>query len=148
MIGSVKWFLYKRQDTMGGVGNILNWKTNSDSKLMIYSSLRDSLMLRRIEFRSIRLVQQMQAIVEDQGWVGAGPDTGEGDDLMSALVLAHWAWVEPSVGTRNRLVARNMTYDSVRGERPPQNAGTVLSQAFTDFFQQLNRRQREHRERF
>ena len=145
IIGSVRWFLYRRQDTMGGVGNLINWKTNAENKAMIYSALRDSLMLRRFEPRSVRLVQQMQAIVEDQGYIAAGPDTGEGDDLVSALVLAHWTWVD---ALRPRLVARNMTWDSVKGERPPQNPGTVLSAAFSEFFQNLNRRQRSHRQRF
>lgn len=145
MIGSVRWFLYKRQDTMSGAGNVINWKTNSDNKAMIYSGLRDSLMLNRIELRSHRLVQQMQAVIEDDGWIGAGPDTGENDDLVQALALAHWAWME---WRRPSLVARNYTWDSVKGERPPQNAGTLLSYAFSDFFQTLSRRQREHRERF
>lgn len=145
MIGSVRWFLYKRQDTMSGAGNVINWKTNSDNKAMIYSGLRDSLMLNRIELRSHRLVQQMQAVIEDDGWIGAGPDTGENDDLVQALALAHWAWME---WRRPALVARNYTWDSVKGERPPQNAGTLLSYAFSDFFQTLSRRQREHRERF
>jgi hypothetical protein len=145
MIGCVRWFLYKRQDTMSGAGNVINWKTNSDNKSMIYSGLRDSLMLRRLELRSYRCVQQMQSVVEDQGWIGAGPDTGEGDDLVSALTLAHWTWVE---WVRPRLVANNVTWDSVKGTRPPANAGTVLSFAFSEFFQQLNQRQRAHRERF
>lgn len=145
MIGNVRWFLYKRQDSFGGGGNIVNWKTNADNRAMIYSSLRDSLMLGRLELRSYRLVKQMQAIIEDEGWIGAGPDTGENDDLVQALALSHWAWME---WRRVPLVARNYTWDSVRGERPPQNAGTVLSYAFTEFFQGLNRRQREHRERF
>jgi hypothetical protein len=145
MIGNVRWFLYKRQDSMSGAGNIINWKTNHDNKAMIYSGLRDSLMLRRIELRSHRLVTQMQAVIEDDGWIGAGPDTGENDDLVQALALAHWAWME---WRRPALVARNYTWDVVKGERPPQNAGTVLSQAFSEFFVSLNRRQREHRERF
>ena len=145
MIGNVRWFLYKRQDSMSGAGNIINWKTNHDNKAMIYSGLRDSLMLRRIELRSHRLVTQMQAVIEDDGWIGAGPDTGENDDLVQALALAHWAWME---WRRPALVARNYTWDVVKGERPPQNAGTVLSQAFSEFFVNLNRRQREHRERF
>lgn len=145
MIGNVRWFLFKRQDSMAGAGNILNWKTNADNKAMIYSALRDSLMLRRIELRSHRLVKQMQAIVEDEGWIGAGPDTGENDDLVQALALAHWGWTE---WRRPALVARNYTWDSVKGERPPANAGTVLSYAFSSFFQDLNRRQREHKPRF
>jgi hypothetical protein len=145
MIGAVRWFLYKRQDTLGGAGNVINWKTNADNKAMIYSALRDSLMLRRIEVRSLRLIQQMQSIIEDQGYIGAGTDTGSNDDLVSALVLAHWTWVDR---WRDNLVARHLTWDSVKGERPPQTMSDMASHAFERFFTTLNKRQREHVERF
>jgi hypothetical protein len=87
----------------------------------------------------------MQAIVEDEGWIGAGPDTGESDDLVSALVLAHHAYVE---WRRPVLVARNVTWDSVKGERPPQNAGTMLSFAFSEKMRDINRKARARNERF
>lgn len=139
LIGNVRWFLYKRADTMSGAGNVINWKTNHDNKALIYSALRDSMMLTRLEIRSVRLMRQLQGIVEDQGYIGAGADSAEGDDLVSALVLAHWAYCE---WRRAPLVARHLTYDAVKGERPPQNSGTVLSQAFTEFWQGVNRRRR------
>jgi hypothetical protein len=145
MIGSVRWYLYRRQDSMSGGGSIINWKTNIDNKQMIYSAFRDSLMLHRLQPRSPRLVQQMQAVVEEEGWIGAGPDTGSNDDLITAAVLAHWPWVEYQ---RPRLTARNMTWDSVKGQRPPQTISDVSSQAFKDFFVQLNRRQRQRVEKF
>ena len=145
MIGAVRWFLYKRADTMGGAGNVIAWKTNADNKSQVYSEMRDSLMLRRIELRSIRLVQQLQAVVEDEGWIGAGPDTGEGDDLVSALVLAHHTWVE---WRRPGLIARNLTWESVKGDHVPQNPGTVLSFAFSQHMAKINRKARERRERF
>jgi len=146
MIGNVRWFLYKRQDSMGGLGNVINWKTNRDNKAMIYSALRDALILKpRLELRSYRLVQQMQAIVDDAGWIGAGPDTGQGDDLVQAFALAHWTYIEH---IRTPLESRGLTWDSVHGDRPPADPGVQLSRAFTEFFQTLNRRQREHRERF
>lgn len=145
MIGAVRWFLYKRPDTLGGAGNVIAWKANQDNKRQVFSELRDSLMLRRLEVRSVKLVAQMQATVEDEGWLGAGPDTGENDDLVSALVLAHHAWVE---WRRPGLVARGLTWDSVKGERPPQNVGTMLSFAFTQHMQMINRKSRERRERF
>jgi hypothetical protein len=145
MIGAVRWFLYKRPDTLGGAGNVIAWKANSDNKHQVYSELRDSLMLRRLEVRSPKLIAQMQSIVEDEGWIGAGPDTGENDDLVSALVLAHHAWVE---WRRPMLVARNLTWDSVKGNRPPQDAQTVLSFAFSQHMAMINRKAREHKERF
>ncbi|HEX3524854.1 MAG TPA: hypothetical protein VHT52_22550 [Stellaceae bacterium] len=138
MIGAVRWFLYKRADTLGGAGNVIAWKTNQDNKSMIYSSLRDSLMLRRTEFRSIRLVEELQAVVEeDSGWIGAGPDTGVNDDLVSATVLAHHTWTE---WRRAGLIARKLTWDSVKGERPPQNAGTLLSFAFSEHIRKINQK--------
>ncbi|HEX3523960.1 MAG TPA: hypothetical protein VHT52_17970 [Stellaceae bacterium] len=145
MIGNVRWFLYKRADTMGGAGSVINWKSNYDNKHMIYSELRDSLMLRRLEIRSTRLIQQMQAIVYDDGRIGAGPDTGEGDDLVSAMVLAHHAWIE---WIRPGLVARNMTWASVNEGRPPGDIGTVLSYAFSQATQRMYANSRRRPERF
>jgi hypothetical protein len=145
MIGAVRWFLYKRADSLGGAGNVIAWKTNQDNKHQIYSEFRDSLMLRRVEVRSSPLVQQLQAIVEDDGWLGAGPDTGVNDDLVSASVLAHHAWIE---WKRAGLIARNMTWESVKGEKPPQNPGTMLSFAFSEHFRRVNQKAQRRQERF
>jgi hypothetical protein len=145
VIGAVRWFLYKRADTLGGAGNVIAWKANIDNKHQTYSEVRDSLMLRRLEIRSPTLIAQMQAVIEDEGWIGAGPDTGENDDLVSALVLAHHAWVE---WRRPMLVARNHTWDRVKGERPPANAGTMLSFAFSQHFAAINRKANVRREKF
>jgi hypothetical protein len=145
MVGAVRWFLYKRADTLGGAGNVINWKTNQDNKQGVYSALRDSLMLRQVEFRSIRLVKQLQAIVEDDGWLGAGPDTGENDDLVSAVTLAHHTWVE---WRRPGLIARNLTWESVKGDPPPANAGTVLSFAFSEHIRRINQNAGRRKEVF
>jgi hypothetical protein len=145
MVGAVRWFLYKRADTLGGAGNVINWKTNQDNKHQIYSEFRDGLMLRRIEPRSVKLTRQLQAIVEEDGWIGAGPDTGENDDLVSAAVLAHHTWVE---WRRAALINRNLTWDSVKGDRPPADMGTVLSFAFSEHVRGINSRANRRREVF
>jgi hypothetical protein len=146
MIGSVRWFLYKRPDTLGGAGNVIAWKANQDNKHQIYSELRDSMLVgNRLEIRSPRLIEQIQAIIEDDGWLGAGPDTGQNDDLVSAMVLAHHAWIE---WRRPGLVARGLTWDAVKGERPPQNLATALSFAFSQKMQEINRRARERKQDF
>ena len=46
------------------------------------------------------------------------------------------------------LVARNTTWDSVKGERPPQNPGTMLSFAFTQHMKMINRNARVRKEVF
>jgi hypothetical protein len=149
MIGSVRWFLYKRPDTLGGAGNVIAWKASADNKHQVYSELRDSMMKRipqpALELRSPALVAQLQAIIEDDGYIAAGPDTGENDDLVSALVLAHHAWVE---WRRPMLVARNATWDRISGERPPPDPGTMLSYAFSQHIAAINKKARERREKF
>ena len=145
MIGNVRWFLYKRADPLGGAGNVIAWKANIDNKSQTYSELRDSLMLRRIEIRSSDLIYQMQAVVEDEGWIGAGPDTGVNDDLVSALVLAHHAWIE---WRRPMLVARNHTWDRIKGAKPPSDPASMLSFAFSQHMSMINRKSRERREKF
>ena len=145
MIGAVRWFLYRRADTLGGAGNVIAWKTNADNKMHVYSALRDSLMLRRLELRSIRLVRELQAVVEDEGWIGAGPDTGENDDLVSASVLAHHTWIE---WRRAGLINQGITWESVKGDRPPQNAGTMLSFAFSEHIRKINQKSARRKDVF
>lgn len=147
MIGQVRWFLYSRADTLGGAGNIQNWKTNADNKMMIYSELRDSLAIQsRLEIRSMNLLRQMQAVVEDEGWIGAGPDTGEHDDLVSAMVLAHHTWIK---WRRDGLLARGLTWESVHAEPPKQgDPGAILSFAFSQHFRKINQQARSRREQF
>ena len=144
-IGNVRWFLYKRPDTLGGIGNVIAWKTSSENKQQTYSELRDSIMLRRIELRSPRLIKQLQAIVEDQGRLGAGPDMGENDDLVSALVLAHHAWVEQRQAV---LLNRGMTWQSVQGPLPPQDISAMLSAMFNRHMTAVAQKQTQRRERF
>jgi hypothetical protein len=136
MIGAVRWFLYSRPDSLGGPGNVINWKMNFDNKNQIYSELRDSLVLNRIEVRSLRLVEQMQAIVFDEGRIGAGSDTGQNDDLVSALVLAHHTWIKYF---RDAMLARNYTWESVH-VNPPQTPDDVMSYAVSQAWNKIHRK--------
>jgi hypothetical protein len=46
------------------------------------------------------------------------------------------------------LVARRYTWDSIKGERPPQDMGTVLSFAFSEKIAAINRKSRIRKEVF
>jgi hypothetical protein len=46
------------------------------------------------------------------------------------------------------LVARNLTWQSVKGSRPPQNMGTMLSFAFSEHLAAINRKAAIRREKF
>jgi hypothetical protein len=143
MIGTVRWYLYSRPDTLSGFGSVQNWKMNNDNKAQIFSELRDGMMLRQLEIRSVRLAQQMRAIVEDDGWIGAGEDTGEGDDLVIALVLAYHAYAQRQ---RNMLIAQDWTWARMH-EKPPQDEdlGKQLSRISTQMTRAIWQRADERR---
>ena len=145
VIGSVRWFLYSRMDSLGGATNIVNWKTNADNKMMIFSQLRDSLdKPDALEVRSLKLVQEMQAIVEDDGWIGAGPDTGVNDDLVMGTVLAHHAWIKYY---RDALSNRGYTWKSVH-EKPPKDPQAIMSHIVSTHFQAMNRKASQRKDVF
>lgn len=145
MIGRVRWFLYSRPDTMSGAGNVIAWKTNADNKRQIYSELRDSLEKRRILINSPDLVGQLQAIVDDEGRLEAGRDTGKNDDLVSAAVLGHHSWTK---WQRDPLIAQGMTWERVHCDLAPKTPGELLSHITAEFWQKMNAKSRERREKF
>ena len=53
-------------------------------------------------------------------------------DVAEAFVEIEWR--------KAGLIARSMTWDSVKGDRPPQNAGTALSFAFSEHVRKINRK--------
>lgn len=131
VIGVVKWYLYERVDSLSGPTNMIAWKTNQDNKAQMYDAVRNSFMRNNeLELRSSRLVQQMQSIVQDDGWIGAGEDTGENDDLVSALVLAHHPWV---TRVQRQMMARGETWARVNEPPITDRPDLVMSYAVSKF---------------
>ena len=145
MIGTVRWFLWKRPDTMSGMGNVTNFKTNADNKEMIFSEFRDSVREKEprnivLDVRSSMLLEEMQAIVDDDGYLAAGPDTGMGDNRVMAACLAHHAWAREG-GIRGSLLARGMTWRSVHEEAPPKGPAAVLKMAYMRQMDRMNQKE-------
>jgi hypothetical protein len=145
MIGCVRWFLYQRPDTLGGVGNVFAWKTNSENKQYTFSQFRDLMLKGDLELKSINLVTQLQSIVDDEGWIGAAPDTGENDDLACAAVIAAHAYIWQR---RDGLISRKLTWESINVPPPQHDMSDVLRFAFSQKMQQVNRNARSRREKF
>jgi hypothetical protein len=137
---AVKWYLYHRIDAIGG-SYMYNWKTSADNKLQIMSELRDNYALRALRLRSIRLLEQMQRIVQDGAAIEA---SGHGkDDLNFALALANKAWIE---WVRPSMIGNGLTYDVVtekeRMEREAPQA-TMMTTIVADFFKDRERAREE-----
>jgi len=132
----VRRFLYQRQDSLGG--NLMyDWKTTQDNKIEIFNQLRDNYSLRYLSIRSLRLLEQMQKIVQDGGEICAdGRGENDHDDLVFASALANRAWIN---WVRPSMIAAQDTYDTVTdrermaAEKPQV---TMVNYMVENFFRQ------------
>lgn len=128
---AVKWYLYHRIDSISG-NYMYNWKTTQDNKLDIMHQVRDNYSLRALRLRSVRLLEQMQRVVQDGGNIEA---SGHGkDDLTFALTLANRAWID---WVRPGMITNGQTYQAIteqeiRERESPQ--ATMMSNIVEDFF--------------
>ena len=60
-------------------------------------------------------------------------------------MLAHHAWVQQ---IQRGLISRNLTWDNVKGARPPQDMSTVLSFAIKHKMAQMGQQYRRRYQRF
>ena len=91
-------YYYSRPDTMAGE-LAYHWITTEDRRRQMFAGLKSALELGRIIPRSLRMLQQMRRMVNDEGSVivgtGNNSDDKEGgghDDLVVSAALAHECW--------------------------------------------------------
>lgn len=129
----VRWYLYHRVDSIGG-NFMYNWKTTQDNKLAIMNQYRDNYALRYLSIRSMRLLEQMQKIVQDGGEICA--DNRGKDDLVFAMALANRAWID---WVRAPMISAGDTIEKVTdserlaAEKP---GATMVSYMVEDFWRQ------------
>lgn len=113
-LGAMRYYLYRRVDSMSGNG-LLQWKTTADNKFVLLTKFKDAIELKRCLIRSLPALEECKAIVLEDGQIhGSGRAK---DDRVIANALAHEAWrqwVQP------RMQAQGLTFakaqrDAARG---------------------------------
>lgn len=113
-------FLYSRVDSLTQT-LAYQWRTSGSNKFGMLAALKDSFELRRIEVRSMFLLQEMKTVVINGGAVEA--ESGKHDDRVMAQALAHEAWRK---WVKPKLSAMGLTYGAWiddkegRGPNPAQ----------------------------
>lgn len=107
-------YLYHRIDSLGA-GYAYHFKSNQDSKAQIYMRLKDYMIQTMIDIKSLRLVEEMEKIVSDHGWIGAGGRHHDDRTFSLALALkAHDDWLRPTLN------AEGQTFEKVREKEAEQ----------------------------
>lgn len=106
---AVRWYLYKRNDTVMGGALAYHWKTQTDTKERMMNVMSDAVARGILEINSVPLLKQMTTIVrQDDG--GIGGSGREHDDRVMSMALACVAWNDH---IRKQLIQGGHTYQRV-----------------------------------
>ena len=102
-------YIWRRNDTLGGMSNSIGWITTSQTKERMLSYMKDYFERNMMAVYSTELIDEMKTIVRDGASIEA---TGRNkDDRVMAAALATAAYAEQ---LQPRLIAQRLTRDTSR----------------------------------
>jgi hypothetical protein len=104
VLGSMSNYIWRRNDTLGGLSNSIGWLTTASSKERMLSYMKDYFERGMMDIYSIDLVEEMKTIVRDGGAIHASGRNK--DDRVMAAALACAAFAEQ---LQPRLMAQKIT---------------------------------------
>jgi hypothetical protein len=104
VLGSMQNYIWRRNDTMGGLSNSIGFLTTSQTKERMLTYMKDYFERGLMDIKSMDLLDEMKGIVREGGFIGA-PGRGK-DDRVIASALAAVAYAEQ---VQPRLIAMRLT---------------------------------------
>ena len=104
VLGSMQNYIWRRNDTLGGLSNSIGYLTTSSTKERMLNYMKDYFEREMMRVFSMDLLEEMKGIVRDDGFLGA-PGRGK-DDRVIAAALASVAYAEQ---IQPRLIANKIT---------------------------------------
>jgi hypothetical protein len=104
VLGSMSNYIWRRNDTLGGLSNSIGWLTTASSKERMLSYMKDYFERGMMDIYSVDLVEEMKTIVRDGGAIHASGRNK--DDRVMAAALACAAFAEQ---LQPRLMAQKIT---------------------------------------
>jgi len=104
VLGSMQNYLWRRNDSLGGVSNSIGFLTTSSTKERMLSYMKDYFEREMMKIYSMDTLEEMKSIVRENGFIGA-PGRSK-DDRVIAAALATVAFAEQ---LQPRLIAQKLT---------------------------------------
>ena len=104
VLGSMQNYIWRRNDTLGGLSNSIGYLTTSNSKERMLQYMKDYFERGMMKIFSMDTLEEMKGIVRENGFLGA-PGRGK-DDRVIASALAAVAYAEQ---IQPRLIAGKVT---------------------------------------
>ena len=104
VLGSMTNYIWRRNDTLGGLSNSIGYLTTSSTKERMLNYMKDYFERGMMEIKSMETLEEMKGIVRESGFIGA-PGRNK-DDRVIASALAAVAFAEQ---VQPRLIAQKIT---------------------------------------
>jgi hypothetical protein len=104
VLGSMTNYIWRRNDTLGGLSNSIGYLTTTNSKERMLQYMKDYFERQMIKIRRMETLEEMKGIVREGSFLGA-PGRGK-DDRVIATALACVAYAEQ---IQPRLIAQKIT---------------------------------------
>jgi hypothetical protein len=106
VLGSMTNYIWRRNDTLGGLSNSIGYITTSSTKERMLNYMKDFFERGMMDIKSLDTLEEMKGIVRENGFIGA-PGRNK-DDRVIACALATVCWAEQ---VQPRLIAQKITRD-------------------------------------
>jgi hypothetical protein len=112
VLGSMQNYIWRRNDTMGGLSNSIGWLTTSATKERMLSYMKDYFERGMMAIYSMDTIEEMKTIVRDGGSIEASGRNKDDRVIASALACAAYAeQVQP------RLIQMKITREVSRAQQ-------------------------------
>ena len=132
VLGSMQNYIWRRNDTMGGLSNSIGYLTTSNSKERMLNYMKDYFERQMMTIRSMDTLEEMKSIVREDGFIGA-PGRAK-DDRVIATALAAVAFAEQ---VQPRLIAQRITKEVSRAQEEFTPEQVAVGRNVSDYLKRI-----------
>jgi Terminase RNaseH-like domain len=132
VLGSMQNYIWRRNDTLGGMSNSIGWLTTSATKERMLNYMKDYFERGMMAIYSMDTIEEMKTVVRDGGSIEA---TGRNkDDRVIASALAAAAYAEQ---VQPRLIAQKITRDVSRKQEDFTPEQIAVGRSVSDYLKRI-----------
>jgi hypothetical protein len=132
VLGSMQNYIWRRNDTLGGISNSIGYLTTSSTKERMLNYMKDYFEREMMGIYSMDLLEEMKGIVRDNGFLGA-PGRGK-DDRVIATALAAVAYAEQ---IQPRLIASKITREISKAQEDFTPEQIAVGRNVSDYLKRI-----------
>jgi hypothetical protein len=130
--GSMSNYIWRRNDTLGGMSNSIGWLTTAATKERMLSYMKDYFERGMLEVYSTDLIEEMKTIVRDGSSIMASGRNK--DDRVIATALAAAAYAEQ---VQPRLIAQKITKNVSRVQENSTPEEIAVGRNVSDYLKRI-----------